>query len=344
MKGKFSRILIGELEHVISKWYYTITLTEPSKLFIGIHQEDERIFGVEEKRGYLDIGIAVLKRENEEFFIVKLKENDIQRQVELEVDLDAGEYFIVPRTTGCYLSRPPEAEADNQKLIENGVMNKFLVSTIKDIFRKHDMVISEDLSLHEFRGMLQPSGRGITDYDFETILRKYPSTDQGITVEGLIEYFKDFILENGEEEMWNYLEVMGYDRDFYSVQSRSFILTMHSDHGVHVRVRDATYSNIDKVTTQVMLQKYGERKTSDALSLWRIKEQNANAFTYGVYNSTKHSKSLTFDCSKSVGAIFSTGTPTVSIRVPPNSWEFLLHAQAVRQNEGAFTLKPSLTF
>ena len=192
------------------------------------------------------------------------------------------------------------------------------------------MVISEDLSLHEFRVILHPSGRSISDYDFEHYLRKYPITGEGLTVEGLIEYFKDFIIENGEEPMWACLEALGYDRDFFSVKSRCFNLTMHSDKGIHVRVRDATYSNIDKITTQVLLQKYGERKTSDSLSLWRIKEQNANAFTYGVYNSTAHALSVTFDCSKSVGAIFSTGTPTVTVRVPAKCWEFLLHAQAMR--------------
>ncbi len=89
------------------------------------------------------------------------------------------------------------------------------------------MIISEDLSLHEFRVILHPSGRNISEYDFDMIRRKYPSTETGITVEGLIEYFKDFIIENGEELMWRCLEALGYDRDFYSVKSRCFIMTIH---------------------------------------------------------------------------------------------------------------------
>jgi hypothetical protein len=57
--------------------------------------------------------------------------------------------------------------------------------------------------------------------------------------------------------MWRTLEALGYDRDFFSIKSRCFIMTLHCDSPIHISVRDATFSNIDKITTNLLLQKFG---------------------------------------------------------------------------------------
>jgi len=71
-----------------------------------VHQEDERIKGVELKRRYLDVGIALLRRTQDGVELIDLKDFTHARQVELEVNLDPGSYIIVPRTTGCNMSHP----------------------------------------------------------------------------------------------------------------------------------------------------------------------------------------------------------------------------------------------
>jgi hypothetical protein len=43
----------------------------------------------------------------------------------------------------------------------------------------------------------------------------------------------------GEDPMWQWLENLGYDRDLYSVRSRSFMLTFHSLPELSITVRDA---------------------------------------------------------------------------------------------------------
>ncbi len=56
------------------------------------------------RRPYLDVGIVVLKRTNDNNVeLVDLKDFAIERQVELEVNLEPGSYIILPRTTGCTL-------------------------------------------------------------------------------------------------------------------------------------------------------------------------------------------------------------------------------------------------
>lgn len=57
----------------------------------------------------MDIGIAILKRTSEGVELVDLKDFVQDRQCEIEVNLDAGSYIILPRTSGCTLRRPEDA-------------------------------------------------------------------------------------------------------------------------------------------------------------------------------------------------------------------------------------------
>lgn len=90
----------------MSKWYYSFTVTkEHSRLFIAVHQEDERINGVLLRRPYLDVGIVLLRRTKDDVELVDLKDFATYREVELEVILEPGSYIVLPRTTGCSLKR-----------------------------------------------------------------------------------------------------------------------------------------------------------------------------------------------------------------------------------------------
>lgn len=90
----------------MSKWYYSFTvIKEHSRLFIAVHQEDERINGVLLRRPYLDVGIVLLRRTKDDVELVDLKDFATERQVELEVTLEPGSYIVLPRTTGCSLKR-----------------------------------------------------------------------------------------------------------------------------------------------------------------------------------------------------------------------------------------------
>jgi len=134
IKGKFIRVQDIDdpnIEVVLSKWYYSIDLHEPTHLFVGVHQEDERIAGVLSRRPYLDIGIAILKRTAEGVALCDLKDFVTDRQCELELNLEPGSYIILPRTTGCLLKRPLEAVKENFPLINsNNVLDPRVETTV----------------------------------------------------------------------------------------------------------------------------------------------------------------------------------------------------------------------
>ena len=123
IKGKFiwvQNIEDSNIEVVLSKWYYSLDINEPTRIIVGIHQEDEWIQAVNARRPYLDIGIAILRRTNDNNVeLIDLKDFGIERQVELDLTLDAGSYIILPWTTGCMLRWPQDAGDDNIQLIDS---------------------------------------------------------------------------------------------------------------------------------------------------------------------------------------------------------------------------------
>lgn len=66
------------------------------------------------------MGIAVLKMDKEEgSSLLMYKDYLIQRDTEIELILEPGNYLIVPRTTGCGLKRPENATVESIKLMDS---------------------------------------------------------------------------------------------------------------------------------------------------------------------------------------------------------------------------------
>lgn len=69
MKGKFIKGIDSryQLPYFCSRYSYNLSLSIKSNVVIGIHQEDERFKGVKKTRPYLDIGLVVIKKENNKY-------------------------------------------------------------------------------------------------------------------------------------------------------------------------------------------------------------------------------------------------------------------------------------
>ena len=69
-----------------SKWYYQLEIQQTVTVVIGLHQEDAQIEGVAKKRGYLDIGLAIFKKNPDNTLDIKmLPDNKLSRQIEIEL-------------------------------------------------------------------------------------------------------------------------------------------------------------------------------------------------------------------------------------------------------------------
>lgn len=89
--------------------------------------------------------------------LVDYTEFKFERQVDLEVELEPGNYIVLPRTSGCAMRKPETLSDEPVSLIDKmtGSLTEDAVSTVTDIFRKFDMLLNRELSYtgnsHEFR-------------------------------------------------------------------------------------------------------------------------------------------------------------------------------------------------
>ena len=336
IKGKFIRVQDVEdtsLEVVVSKWFYSVDLPERVRLFIGIHQEDERQTGVASKRQYLDIGIVVLKRLNDGTITVIGKQDlGIERQCELEIVLDPGSYIVLPKTSGCLLRRPTDAPMERVKLLTSkGELTDIAESTIQDIFRKFDMLLNRELSFTEFKGFYECINRSLTELEYkQKVLKRYCSTENGLSLKGFKDFFVDNIKSLGEEAIWGWLDSLGYDRELYSIRSRCFILTFHSETEISVTVRDAIQTDLDARTNVQFIERYGKELESKAgVKCFYYFSPKTHCYSYGIYNEQTQAIEATLDCSASENMAFSSKYPIIKKRVEPGQMEFMIHAMAI---------------
>lgn len=263
IRGRFIRyndVTDPDNEVVVSKWFYALEVPAKTHLIIGLHQEDERIDGTLPRRSYLDFGLAILKRDQEGTKLVHYKDYVMARDCEIECVLEPGSYIVVPRTTGCAIRRPVDAEPEMVRLIgPNGEPTELFDSTLSDIFRKFDLVISNTIDFKEFKGLYDIIGKKITEIEFKhLILPNYCSSEGGFTLKGFKQWFIDQVKTDGDDVIFGWLAKLGYDRDLYSVRSRLFTVTFHSktlegEGQMEVKIRDAIGTDIDNVTNKLVI-------------------------------------------------------------------------------------------
>jgi len=181
-KGVFERICEGEYFYTYSHCYFTLKAEERTRVYIGLHQEDERIFGVSAKRPNLDLGLLVLEQKAGHLRCIKRKECTTDRQIELEIELKPGQtYLLLPCSSGCRLQAPNPGPAEPLT-----AKNPQFRSTLLDVFHKATQQKPGFMSFPEFRDLLAVIGFEIDQSYYESCLEVYPSSADGLTREGFV--------------------------------------------------------------------------------------------------------------------------------------------------------------
>lgn len=82
-----------------------------------------------------------------------VREFRIERQVELELELEAGEYVIIPQTTGCQMRKMDDAGSENISRLINGSgeLHPMAELAVRDLFKRLDkIIINNSLDYPEF--------------------------------------------------------------------------------------------------------------------------------------------------------------------------------------------------
>lgn len=97
LKGKFIKVneVTSTNDWILSQFYYTFSLSQTTRLEIGLHQEDERILGAE-RRPYLDLSYVILRRQKSGTLeVAGIADNSAERDLEQSFELPTGDYIVV---------------------------------------------------------------------------------------------------------------------------------------------------------------------------------------------------------------------------------------------------------
>jgi hypothetical protein len=271
VKGKFvtkstqSKTSIP-VQNLISRWYYLLEVKEKTNLTIGLHQEDEDWVGVKETRPNIDIGYGVFVKINEEFSLVHYLPPNIKREVFSEIELEAGTCIVIPLTLGIF----NKGDSLKQGIISHDKTNPVVVSVVKDIFEKLNMSGNDFLAYSELKNFYKTLNlKGLSQEEYQNIIGKYSSgkdlnlpNPEGLSEKAFVELFFDLLEDqknNKVDGQANFFNLLGYDDTLFSVSSRIFTLTVHSNKFVDIDWKDALKDNIEEKVYGLILDKHGKK-------------------------------------------------------------------------------------
>ena len=357
VRGKFVKISdeitnSEENSQVMSKWYYSINLEKQTNLIISLFQDEDKFKENDARKNLLDISISVLKLElnnntnKNEIIHIQTYDFSMSPNLQLEFNLPAGQYLIVPRTSGCLFGRTilNNIKTENKKNentnteiynIENKAFSSIFINTVKDIFKKFDILLNKSLGFREFRQFLECVKTDLSNFDeneFKNICELFQSYNGCITENGFVEYWKKKAEEN-IEEIKNWLKALGYDDDLYPLKSRCFMLTFHSDIPISVSARDALSTDLNKKIDKLVIKSMGEKiKNKKDISVFQYQSKISNIYSYGCLNEGNEPLRVIINF-KSENNIFSAGKNKIEKIVQPNKYEFFTHIFPLPNNE-----------
>ena len=140
------------------------------------------------------------------------------------------------------------------------MMHPLWKSTLRDVFKKVDMLMTRQLDPADLRIFGEMSGlkymKKIQDYmmNDKQRLRFYSSSKDGLTMYGFTELCTD-IEEIKEKDLDAALKQMGYDEDLFSNKTRNFVFSVHCNEPIKCSIGDALNNDFQQTAQNLLHDK-----------------------------------------------------------------------------------------
>ena len=350
LRGKFIKlddnITNEENWQVMSKWYYTINLEKQTNLIISLFQDEDKFKENDARKNLLDISVSVLKLEvnnitnKNEISHIQTYDLSMTPNLQLELNLPVGQYIILPRTSGCLFGRNVlnnNCRTEEIYNLETKNFSQIFINTVKDIFKKFDILLNKCLNYIEFKKFLECVKRDIDNFtqdEFKFLLEQYQSYNESITEQGFVEFWKNsYLQEGGDAEVKSWLKNLGYDDDLFPLKSRNFMLTFHSDIPISVCARDNISTDLNKKIDKLVIKTMGEKiKSKKDISVFLYQSKMSSIFSFGCLNEGNESYKVCLNF-RNDNNIYSAGKSKIEKIVNPNKYEFFTHVFPVGNNK-----------
>lgn len=263
LKGKFVRSISVEdskIHNCCSRWFYQLEVPEKSRVIIGVHQEDQRFLGADVIRPYVDLGIALLQKGNS-YKLLAHTSTPFERECLVEIDLEPGVYYIVPRCLGICLDHYFNASSYEGDF---GPDDPLIISAIKYVFERYDIVCNDLLSFKELSAFFQLLSKELSLSEYDSIINEFGRRNiqtgelEGLSEMSFVHLFFSILEGKSTEEKRDLFNKLGFDDRLFAFRTRPFMLSIHADIKLQITVKDALEENIDLVVSRLMLRKFGK--------------------------------------------------------------------------------------
>ena len=202
---RFKGLLVNRGDVTVSNRVFELRVSQPTRLFLGVHQEDSRVQGVSTLRPYLDLGAVVFqKKANNKIKVVDQVPLELDRQAQAELELQPGTYLVMPRSTGCRFQQEEGASRDPHPFFRSGgqAADPDFLSIMHDIFRKYDVGMNQRLGFQELAVLVHDAGEpDLSPDQWDSLWHSFCGSEEGIPFRGVMAW----ILTGGKEVSVSFL-------------------------------------------------------------------------------------------------------------------------------------------
>eukprot|EP01038_Epipyxis_sp_PR26KG_P006609 gene6609-9076_t len=324
---------------------YKMILDHHGTFMFSVHQEDIRCAGA---KPYIDVGVTVMKIESDgSYTVVVSSGNAVERQNQTEeMEFQAGEYLVVPTTSGCKLKAYLESDAgkgqgsevDWTKTSTNGetTFSSRLCDVLEEIHSRIDMDGDKILDLNEFNQFLiQAEEEPFNDNVYEFLLSQFNDGEtRGFTSSGFIKAHKYLFDQNGLEKLKKSVYAMGYDDNLRFNHGRGAVVAVHGTANYSFTTIPFDESTYCKALDLPVLSQGTFKQMKYGAKFYELKG-GYFGISYAVENTdSHHALSFKLDCSASQNLVSHRGQLNHTEIVPPKQYCVLHHLVPLDESLG----------
>lgn len=290
---------------------YNLKLTEDTSVWITIQPIKTRCQADSDQ--VIDTGLFILRDKPDEdgnVLITFTRHRDAKGKYGVKCSLDAGNYRIIPFTTGSRLKKRESDPSSAAKLLQlkdgKYTITKAFRKVLEDIFDLSDLDGNGTMSREEFNWYnIRTSDEEVGDDEWEVVEERLELEDGEITKNGFLQ-LNDMEAEdsNGDEDdMWVTLESLGINKELVMDEACPFVIDVYTEDCDDAEFKvDAIEDMMDKLQRplcQSVMEKGEATKVKGMKDLTMYTYMSDTRATIVVDNKSYSSVRLNLDCSGS---------------------------------------------
>lgn len=290
---------------------YNLKLTEDTSVWITIQPIKTRCQADSDQ--VIDTGLFILRDKPDEdgnVLITFTRHRDAKGKYGVKCSLDAGNYRIIPFTTGSRLKKRDSDPSSAAKLLQlkdgKYTITKAFRKVLEDIFDLSDLDGNGTMSREEFNWYnIRTSDEEVGDDEWEVVEERLELEDGEITKNGFLQ-LNEMEAEdsNGDEDdMWVTLESLGINKELVMDEACPFVIDVYTEDCDDAEFKvDAIEDMMDKLQRplcQSVMEKGEATKVKGMKDLTMYTYMSDTRATIVVDNKSYSSVRLNLDCSGS---------------------------------------------